>query len=125
MKRLLIVDDNSDHRFILRTMLEGKGYACEEAEDGTVALERLGTERMDLVLTDFNMPRTDGLQLIEQMAERTQLQKIPVILITSQEIGEVPRSSHKDRLYAILPKPYESQEVLAAVACAIDTPNTN
>ena len=70
MKRLLIVDDEADHRLILRTILEGCGYACEEAEDGTAALERLALTSVDLVLTDLNMPRTNGLQLIDQMTQK-------------------------------------------------------
>ena len=120
MKRLLIVDDNADHRLILRTMLEGKGYACEEAEDGTEALKQLVAKPIDLVLTDLNMPRTDGFQLIEQMEEQTQLQEIPVILITSQAPSEVPQFSQKGQLQAILSKPYECQEILSVIAGAID-----
>lgn len=51
-KRLLIVDDETDHRLILRTILEGCGYVCEEAEDGAIPLESLALIKMDLVLTD-------------------------------------------------------------------------
>lgn len=57
MKRILIVDDEQNHRLVLRTMLEGSGYICEEAEYGTVALELLPKLPVDLVVTDLNMPR--------------------------------------------------------------------
>jgi PleD family two-component response regulator len=64
MKLLLIVDDDPDHRLILRTRLEAKGYGCEEAEDGEVALSKLKKDQTALVITELNMPRMNGLQLI-------------------------------------------------------------
>ena len=120
MKRVLIVDDEADHRLILRTILESEGYTCEEAQDGVAALEWLSKEHMDLVLTDLNMPRINGLELTEEMADRRGLEKIPVILITSQAIEEVSFLARKVKPHAVLAKPCEGKKLLAAVASAIE-----
>lgn len=83
LKRLLIVDDDIDHRLILRTRLEKHGFVCEEADDGMVALEKLTIKKMELVLTDQHMPRMNGLELIDQRRRLPLLKNTPTILMTS------------------------------------------
>ncbi len=120
MKRILIVDDEQDHRLVLRTMLEGRSYFCEEAEDGMAAMEKLASASFDLVLTDLNMPRMNGLELIELMNEHPRYHTTPIILVTS-EIPNVKRSfGSQGNPVAILPKPYDWQRLLAAVSTATE-----
>ena len=96
MKRLLIVGDDPDHRFILRTMLEAEGYECEEALAGQAALSKLRTVQIDLVLTDLNMPGMNGLQLSDQLRMFTFTRNTSVISLTSQSMeGYTRRGLHK------------------------------
>ena len=57
---ILYVEDNSDNRKLVRRVLEVEGYSVVEAKDALQALERLGTESIDLALMDINMPDMDG-----------------------------------------------------------------
>ena len=124
MKRLLIVDDDPDHRLILRTMFEAKGYGCEEAEDGGVALSKLETDQMDLVLTDLNMPGMNGLELIDQMGRLALLQNIPAILMTIQSMEDMSSEAYKTGASAVISKPYDLSKLLEEVGRAIGEPET-
>ena len=122
MKRLLIVDDDPDHRMILRTRFEAKGYGCEEAEDGGVALSKLETDQMALVLTDLNMPRMNGLQLIDQMGRLSLLKTTPVILVTNQVVDEMSSKAYELGARAVISKPYNFSKLLEEVGRAIGQP---
>ena len=124
MKRLLIVDDDPDHRLILRTMFEAKGYGCEEAEDGGAALSKLKTDQMDLVLTDLNMPGMNGLELIDQMGRLALLQNIPAILMTIQSMEDMSSEAYKTGASAVISKPYDLSKLLEEVGRAIGEPET-
>jgi CheY-like chemotaxis protein len=122
MKRLLIVDDDPDHRLILRTRFEAKGYGCEEAEDGGVALSKLETDQVALVLTDLNMPGMNGLELIEQMERLSLLQTTPAILMSGQSLDEMSSEAHKTGARAVFSKPYDFSKLLEEVGRAIGQP---
>ena len=124
MKRLLIVDDDPDHRLILRTMFEAKGYGCEEAEDGGAALSKLGADQVDLVLTDLGMPGMNGLQLIDQMGRASLLKRTPAILVTSQSMEGMSSEAFKAGARAVISKPYDLSKLLEEVGRAIGEPET-
>ena len=65
---ILIVDDDSAHRAMLRTVLRGWGYAVEEAEDGDVAVEMVKRRAYDAILSDVRMARVDGISALRPCA---------------------------------------------------------
>jgi len=80
--RILVVDDSPTTRAILRKVLAAAGYAVQTATDGSDALNRLRTHRVDVVVSDVVMPRMDGFQLTHEIKSKHGL---PVILVTSME----------------------------------------
>ncbi|MEO8115471.1 MAG: response regulator, partial [Phenylobacterium sp.] len=68
--RILIVDDVSDNRAILRRRFERRGFTIAEAESGKAALEAVGAEPFDVVLLDVMMPDMDGLEVLRQIREQ-------------------------------------------------------
>ncbi len=122
MKHLLIVEDDPDHRLILRTILEAEGYQCEEAMDGQSALSILITDQVDLVLTDLNMPRMNGLQLIDEMKNFPFTQNTPVILLTSQVMEDLPGKAYTHCAQAVLSKPFDFTKLLTEVRSLIGKP---
>jgi two-component system chemotaxis response regulator CheY len=83
--RFLVVDDFSTMRRIVRNLLKELGFAnIDEAEDGQVALQKLTTEPFDFVVSDWNMPNMDGLQLLQAVRANAQLKHLPVLMITAE-----------------------------------------
>lgn len=113
-ERILVVDDGADMRdFVINYVLRPMGFTHFEARDGMEALDVISLQQPDLILTDLQMPRLDGLGLLRRMKERNI--NIPVILMTfygSEDIAiEVFRLGVRD--YVI--KPFTEEELLAAI----------
>jgi two-component system chemotaxis sensor kinase CheA len=85
---VLVVDDSLTTRTLEKSILEAHGYQVQLAVDGVEALERLRTGPADLVITDIQMPRMDGFQLLEEIKKDQQFARLPVIVVTSQERRE-------------------------------------
>jgi CheY-like chemotaxis protein len=83
MTKVLIAEDNPVNRELFRELLEGRGYAVEEACDGEEALEMLERSRPDILLLDLGMPRLDGFGLVRKIRENTQLADLPVLAVTA------------------------------------------
>ena len=84
---VLVVDDSAAIRKILTRVLRQTGMAIQtirEAGDGQEALAVLALHRIDLVLSDINMPKMDGLQLLASLKASPQWQEIPVVMITTE-----------------------------------------
>ena len=112
---VLVVDDSLTVRRITQRLLEREGYRVVVAKDGLDGLEKLGTERPAVLLTDIEMPRMDGFDLVRNMRADPELSDLPVIMITS-------RLAQKHRDYAAelgvdhyLGKPYGEDELLGLV----------
>jgi two-component system chemotaxis response regulator CheY len=95
---VLVVDDSAAIRKILNRVLRQTGMAIgtvHEAGDGQEALDLLRAHKIDLVLTDINMPKMDGLQLLGAMKASPQWNGIPVMMITTEggetKVGEAVR----------------------------------
>lgn len=80
---VLIVDDDADFRRVLAESLSDEGYRIIEASNGQVALDRLETERPQLILVDLLMPTMSGLELLQKVRKAPTLRNIPVVVITA------------------------------------------
>jgi len=84
---VLVVDDSAAIRKILTRVLRQTGMAIQtihEAGDGQEALTLMAQHRIDLVLSDINMPKMDGLQLLASLKASSQWNKVPVVMITTE-----------------------------------------
>ena len=83
--KILIVDDFSTMRRIIRNLLKEIGYVtADEAEDGDVALTKLRGSKFDFVVTDVNMPNMNGFELLRQIRADPALKALPVLLVTAE-----------------------------------------
>ncbi|MCF8150294.1 MAG: chemotaxis response regulator CheY [Burkholderiaceae bacterium] len=83
--KFLVVDDFSTMRRIVRNLLKELGYTnADEAEDGAIALQKLQAGGFDFVVTDWNMPNMDGLQLLQAVRADPALKHLPVLMITAE-----------------------------------------
>jgi chemosensory pili system protein ChpA (sensor histidine kinase/response regulator) len=113
---VLVVDDSLTVRRVTQRLLQREGYRVELAKDGLEGLEKLGEERPAVLLSDIEMPRMDGFDLVRNLRADPKLADLPVIMITS-------RIAQKHRDYAAelgvdhyLGKPYAEEDLLALVA---------
>lgn len=83
--RFLVVDDFSTMRRIVRNLLKELGFMnVEEAEDGADALAKLQSSAYDFVITDWNMPNMDGLELLKNIRSDAGLATLPVLMVTAE-----------------------------------------
>ncbi len=83
--RFLVVDDFSTMRRIVRNLLKELGFNnVDEAEDGQAALSRLREAEFDFVISDWNMPVMDGLELLTQIRQDDALKALPVLMVTAE-----------------------------------------
>ena len=82
-RTLLVVEDSITSRMLLKNVLEGAGYRVLTAVDGRAALTTLHAERVDLVVSDIEMPRMNGFEMTGKIREDDVLKEMPVVLVTS------------------------------------------
>ncbi|QXM06190.1 hybrid sensor histidine kinase/response regulator [Crassaminicella indica] len=87
-KCIIVVEDSITSRTLLKNILETQGYSVKTAVDGLQGWRMLKSEKFDLVITDVEMPKMDGFELITKIREDNELSEIPVILVTSLESRE-------------------------------------
>ena len=79
----LVCDDDSSYRAVVRDILEGKGARVIEASDGQEALSIFMKDKIDLVVTDFLMPKLDGLQMIRNIRMTGERGSVPIVLMSA------------------------------------------
>jgi CheY-like chemotaxis protein len=116
-RRVLVVDDSPRARATLAALLGAVGFTCTEAADGGEAFDLYLRHSHDLVVTDLEMPKVDGFELMAALGLVPAWRRPPVIVV-SAAVDAAQRSRPGDlRLAAaLLPKPIEARSLLAAVA---------
>ena len=113
---VLVVDDSITVRRVTQRLLQREGYRVALAADGLQALERLAQERPAVVLSDIEMPRMDGFDLVRNIRNDPRLADLPVVMITSR-IAEKHREHARELgVDHYLGKPYSEDELLALIA---------
>ncbi len=87
--KILVVDDSPDNVFLIKTILEEEGYTVSTAENGPTALAKIEESNFDLVLLDLMMPGMDGYEVTRRVRENTDLQFMPILLITAHDSPNV------------------------------------
>lgn len=102
MSRILVVDDSRVDLELVASLLSDVGHECLRAGNGREAMDRLGTEAPDLILTDLQMPEMGGLELVEAVHAR--YPKVPVVLMTAHGSEEVAAAALRAGAASYVPK---------------------
>jgi two-component system chemotaxis sensor kinase CheA len=113
---ILVVDDSLTTRTLEKSILEAHGYKVRVAVDGIDAIEKLRAEKVDLVISDIQMPRLDGFGLLQAMKKDSGLDRIPVIMVTSVDRPEDQERGLSAGAGAwIVKRKFDQAELLAAI----------
>lgn len=120
MRRILVVEDSSSTRSLVRAILEDPAFSAAigpveitEAQSGFDAMRLLPRARYDLIITDINMPDVNGLELINFIRKSEQYRATPLVIISTQATERDIERGKKLGADAFVPKPF-SPEVLRA-----------
>lgn len=115
---ILVVDDDSAHRTMLRTLLSGWQYDIIEADDGSTAIEKIRERPFDLVLMDVRMLRVSGLEALDEMKAFNPA--IPVIIMTAYSSLETTIEAIKKGAYDYLTKPLDFDKLKITIKRAME-----
>ncbi len=114
-KTILAVDDSSSLRQMVAFSLKAAGYQVVEAVDGQDGLEKAKLQSVDLVLTDQNMPRMDGLTLIRTLRALPQYKSTPILMLTTESSDAMKQQGRAAGATGWLVKPFDPQKLLEVV----------
>src|SRR5665213_1506848 len=118
MAKILLIDDEKSIRRSLREILEFEKYQVDEAEDGLIGFNKLISEQFDVVLCDVKMPKLDGLELLQKLANENN--ETPLIMMSGHGNIETAVDAVKKGAYDFLTKPIDLNRLLVTLRNALD-----
>jgi two-component system cell cycle response regulator DivK len=114
-RTILVIEDQEDNRRIMRDLLEASGYVIVEAVNGIDGVHAAETHRPDLILMDVQLPGIDGYEATRRIKATPDLEKIPVIIVTSYALSGDDRKAFEAGCDAYVSKPFSPRSLLAKV----------
>ena len=114
-KTILIVDDSQSMRQLVKMTLTGAGHQVIEACDGRDALTKLTGQKINLIISDVNMPNLDGIGLVKAVKARNEYRFTPIIMLTTESEQSKKAEGQAAGARAWIVKPFLPQNLLAAV----------
>ncbi len=114
-KTVLAVDDSASIRQMVSFTLKSAGYDVIEAVDGMDGLEKAKAKGVNLVLTDQNMPRMDGLTLIKSLRAMPQYAATPILMLTTESSDAMKSQGRAAGATGWLVKPFDPQKLIEVV----------
>jgi len=115
MQSILAVDDSASMRQMVSFTLKGAGYEVIEAVDGQEAFEKAQMQSVDLVLTDQNMPRMDGVTLVKNLRGLPAYSSTPILILTTESSDEMKSRGRAAGATGWLVKPFDPSKLLEVI----------
>jgi len=108
--KILVVDDFATMRKVIRNLLKQVGYEnIVEAEDGVIALKTLKSQKIDLVVSDWNMPNMTGLELLKAVRSDEDLKSTPFLMVTAEALQDNVIAAVKAGVSNYIVKPFTAE----------------
>ncbi|MBK1722870.1 response regulator [Thiocystis violacea] len=114
-KTILTVDDSPSIRQMVSFTLKDAGYSVSEAVDGQDGLDKARSGSFNLIFTDQNMPRMDGLTLIKQLRAMPQYKTTPILMLTTESSDAMKSQGRAAGATGWLVKPFDPQKLMDVV----------
>lgn len=115
MATILAVDDSTSMRQMVTFTLKGAGYDVVEAADGEQALAMARTKQVNLVLTDVNMPKMDGITLIKNLRALPNYKFTPMLMLTTESATDKKQEGKAAGATGWIVKPFNPEQLLATI----------
>ena len=115
MHSILAVDDSASMRQMVSFTLKSAGYEVVEAVDGQDAWEKAGGRNFDLVLTDQNMPRLDGIGLTKRLRDNPKFKATPILILTTESSDQMKQAGRASGATGWLVKPFDPAKLLEVI----------
>ena len=115
MHSILAVDDSASMRQMVSFTLKNAGYNVVEAVDGQDAWEKAASRSFDLILTDQNMPRLDGLGLTRKLREHPNFKSTPTLILTTESSDQMKQAGRAAGATGWLVKPFDPAKLIAVI----------
>jgi two-component system, chemotaxis family, chemotaxis protein CheY len=108
--KILVVDDFATMRKVVRNLLKQVGYEdIVEAEDGVMALRALKSQKIDVIISDWNMPNMSGLELLKAVKDDADLAKTPFLMVTAEALQDNVVAAVKAGVNDYIVKPFTAE----------------
>ncbi|MCP4114318.1 MAG: response regulator [Desulfobacteraceae bacterium] len=114
-KTILTADDSASMRQMVSFTLKGAGYEVVEAEDGKEGLSMISQTKVDMIITDLNMPNMDGIEMIRNVRAMPQYKFIPIILLTTESQGDKKKEGKAAGATGWIIKPFKPEQLLGVI----------
>ncbi len=115
MHSILAVDDSASMRQMVTFTLKNAGYDVTEAVDGEDALDKARGRDFDLVLTDQNMPRLDGIGLTKKLREAPNFKSTPILILTTESSDQMKQAGRAAGATGWLVKPFDPAKLIEVI----------
>ncbi|MCB1906907.1 MAG: response regulator [Rhodocyclaceae bacterium] len=115
-KTLMVVDDSASIRQVVGLALRGAGYEVIEACDGKDALSKLTGQKINLIISDVNMPNMDGITLVKEVKKLSAYKFTPIMMLTTESQDDKKMAGKAAGAKAWVVKPFQPPQLLDAVA---------
>ncbi len=116
---ILVIEDYTDSRTLLSSLLRGKGYKVVEARDGKEGLLQASRITPDLILMDLAMPEMNGVEATRQLRQRHTLSRTPIFVISGHATGDVKHDAIAAGCAEVFLKPLDVESLLARIKAAL------
>lgn len=110
-KNILVVDDSSSIRALLKLSLEDENYHVTLGEDGLDALKHLDGAHFDLIITDLHMPNMNGMELIREIRKIDYYKYTPILFLTTETKSDLRIQAKKEGATGWLTKPFDNEKL--------------
>ncbi len=114
-KTILSVDDSASVRQMVKLTLSGAGYEVVQASDGAEGLAKAREARVDMVVTDINMPVMNGLTLIRELRKLPTYQGVPILFLTTESDAEMKKEAKAAGATGWITKPFQQEQLVAVI----------
>lgn len=114
-KVIMTADDSASMRQMVTFTLKQAGYTVVAAVDGNDALVQMEKTKVDMLITDLNMPNVDGIELIRRVRARPLLKFIPIIMLTTESADDKKMAGKAAGATGWIVKPFAADQLLAVV----------